>query len=171
MSTRSYIGYFDPIENSGKVVYCHSDGYPEWTGKKLNQHYTNSQKIIALVALGSLSILGDEIGRAVDWQRRYEDDAYYEETRGQTIAYNRDRGDKLEIYEFKATSFKDFQKKVAESLSGDIHIEFVYLTETYAGSNEPASWVVWDRLSDIPQYELIERQLEGFATALAAENN
>ena len=40
MSTRSYIA---KIDDNGRatVVYCHSDGYLDYVGKILANHYTN----------------------------------------------------------------------------------------------------------------------------------
>ena len=51
MGTRSNIAYKKP---SGEVVvmYCQYDGYPEYNGKILYNHYNHQQKAIALVDNG-----------------------------------------------------------------------------------------------------------------------
>ena len=51
MGTRSNIAYQKP---NGKVVvmYCHYDGYPEYNGKILYNHYNHQKKAIALVDNG-----------------------------------------------------------------------------------------------------------------------
>lgn len=60
MATRSRIG----IENQDGTVtsiYCHWDGHPDTAGATLLKHYTNESKIRALIALGDLSTLGDDL--------------------------------------------------------------------------------------------------------------
>jgi hypothetical protein len=83
MSTRSRIGI---VREDGTVVsvYCHSDGYPSGVGKTLLTHYTTREKIEALVALGDLSCLGEEIGEKHDFD---------EYDPRQCRAYHRDRND------------------------------------------------------------------------------
>ena len=51
MGTRSNIAYEKP---NGKitVMYCHYDGYPEYNGQILNDHYNNQSKAHALVDNG-----------------------------------------------------------------------------------------------------------------------
>jgi hypothetical protein len=61
MATRSLIGKLNS-DNTVTYVYCHWDGYPEHTGAILKHHYTTSEKIDELLALGDLSVLGKEIG-------------------------------------------------------------------------------------------------------------
>lgn len=75
MSTRSYISR---LNENGSVtgIYCHHDGYPDGVGKMLNEHYTNEDKIDALMSLGDLSALGPGINDG-------------------TIAYARDRNEDL----------------------------------------------------------------------------
>ena len=60
MGTRSNIAYQKP---SGKVVvmYCHYDGYPEYNGKILYNHYNHHKKAIALVDNGYQSGLKETI--------------------------------------------------------------------------------------------------------------
>ncbi len=60
MATRSRIGMEMP---NGEVrsIYCHWDGYPEGVGATLKEHYTNPEKVEALVALGDISVLGDQL--------------------------------------------------------------------------------------------------------------
>ena len=54
MGTRSNIAYQRP---NGKVVvtYCHWDGYPEYNGVMLNQHYDNQKKAEELANQGYVS--------------------------------------------------------------------------------------------------------------------
>jgi len=56
MGTRSNIAYQRP---NGQVVvtYCHWDGYPEYNGVMLSQHYNNQKKAEELANQGYLSSL------------------------------------------------------------------------------------------------------------------
>jgi hypothetical protein len=94
MSTRSVI--VRKTDNGYQGIYCHSDGYPEHTGRILTEHYTEPAKIAELMAGGFLSWLGPEIGEsnphnptgendmtqcsyyARDWQRPIEDNEAFE---------------------------------------------------------------------------------------------
>lgn len=86
MATRSTIAKLNP-DNTVTSVYCHFDGYPEGVGATLQKHYTDSAKIDQLLALGDLSVLGDEIGSQVDFDR------YMELGLTQCLFYGRDRAE------------------------------------------------------------------------------
>ncbi len=107
MSTRSRIGIEDQETGKVRSIYCHSDGYLEGVGKTLVEHYTTGKKVKALIALGDLSALGEEIGEKHDFDYRH---GFYEQYRGagydamyadpafmalhrQCLAYGRDRDD------------------------------------------------------------------------------
>lgn len=74
MGTRSTIS----IQNSDDTVtgvYCHWDGYLDWNGRILHDHYQTEDQVRALIALGNISSLGDP------------------DRPSETIAYARDRGE------------------------------------------------------------------------------
>ena len=76
MSTRSRIGIQwpdGPIES----IYCHFDGYPEGVGAQLAGCWNDEEKILALIALGNISVLGADLNS--------------------TEAYARDRGEELDM--------------------------------------------------------------------------
>lgn len=81
MSTNSRIGI---LNEDGSVIsiYCHWDGYPSHNGKILFESYNTPEKIYALMELGDLSSLGEEIGEKHDFNERPE---------GVCTAYGRDR--------------------------------------------------------------------------------
>lgn len=87
MSTHACIG---KRNHDGTItsIYCHSDGYPEHTGKILAEHYRDAAKLDALLALGDISVLYPEVdppdGATHNWQERYLN---------VTVAYGRDRGE------------------------------------------------------------------------------
>jgi hypothetical protein len=87
-------------------VYCHWDGYLENNGEILQTHYTDRAKVLALMMLGSISSLREEIGQAHSFDARYEDNDPREKW---TVAYGRDRGES----DTEAKVFKDFEDYVA----------------------------------------------------------
>jgi hypothetical protein len=84
MATRSTIGIIDNRTGVVTSIYCHWDGYPEHNGAMLVEHYSNPAKIQALMDLGALSSLGEEIGEVTDvsWIGSFR-----------CAAYGRDRGE------------------------------------------------------------------------------
>jgi hypothetical protein len=93
MATRSNIAM---KTKEGKIVsvYCHWDGYVANNGKILLENYTDIDKIEALVALGSISSLGEQIGEQQDFDDRSTQKDNW------TLFYTRDRGEELSIQEY-----------------------------------------------------------------------
>jgi hypothetical protein len=95
MGTRSGIGLVERDE-SGKVtrvrgIYCHWDGYLEHNGVILAGSYTTPEKINALLDLGDISVLRDEVGEKHDFNNCERDAP--QRVHGWTTAYGRDRGE------------------------------------------------------------------------------
>tara|TARA_B100001093_G_C26555991_1_gene896568 strand:+ start:79 stop:621 length:543 start_codon:yes stop_codon:yes gene_type:complete len=67
MSTRSRIGI---LNQNGTVesVYCHQDGYPEYTGFILENFYTNEKLVRNLLSKGDLS----NIATSYNWKQEKE---------------------------------------------------------------------------------------------------
>ena len=84
MATRSTIGIIDNRTGVVTSIYVHWDGYPEHNGEILVKHYSDPAKIWALMDLGALSSLGEEIGEKHD----FNDSGPIHCT-----AYGRDRGE------------------------------------------------------------------------------
>ena len=84
MATRSTIGIIDNKSGVVTSIYVHWDGYPEHNGEILVKHYSDPAKIWALMDLGALSSLGEEIGEKHD----FNDSGPIHCT-----AYGRDRGE------------------------------------------------------------------------------
>ena len=93
MATRSNIAYQTP-EGKIRSIYCHWDGYPEHNGEMLRRHYTTTEKVAALIELGSLSALRPEIGDTQDFDDRSTQKEDW------CLAYHRDRGEELSIQEY-----------------------------------------------------------------------
>jgi hypothetical protein len=123
MSTRSRIAI--ATTRGYQSIYCHSDGYPEYNGRILLEHYTDPDKVRALIALGDLSILEAEIGikhpfsmSGLSDEQRDEYDRLYSTM---CVAYGRDRGDSG----IDAQSHKTFAD-LAQT-ADDCHARWLYL--------------------------------------------
>lgn len=105
MSTRSFI-HVKRTDGNWARIYCHFDGYWEGVGQKLHDHYNSQELAEALVALGDISSLGEEIGEKHDFdygKRFYEkhngnykaqkSDPEYIRLEKMCHAYGRDRGE------------------------------------------------------------------------------
>lgn len=93
MATRSFIA--KKVKGGVIGVYCHYDGYPTGVGAILKEHYTNSDKVDQLIALGALSYIAPEIGEKHDFNSP---------TKGWTLAYHRDRGESFRSLNFKTVT-------------------------------------------------------------------
>lgn len=83
MGTRARIG----IENADGTItsiYTHWDGYPDHHWPILKECYNNPDKVKALMDLGDLSVLAEEIGETHNFDKAPE---------GVCNAYVRDRGE------------------------------------------------------------------------------
>jgi len=75
MSTRSRIGILQE-NGSVKSIYCHYDGYPEYTGKILANNYTSPAEVDALIERGDLRCVNPDSS----------DNEHYKDTRGEEYA-------------------------------------------------------------------------------------
>lgn len=91
MSTNSTIAYKCPETGTVSMIRVHWDGYLSGVGQTLFTHYTDLNKIKELIALGSLSSVHENIS-SEDLTHSYETP-----TKGVTVAYTRDRGDKQQL--------------------------------------------------------------------------
>lgn len=87
MATRSMIGMTLP-DGSIKVVYCHWDGYPSNNGVILRNHYNTVEKIEALMSLGDMSSLRENLGEKHDMNDLHDTTA---RDSGWCSFYGRDR--------------------------------------------------------------------------------
>lgn len=108
MSTRSRIGIFE--NNEVRSIYCHWDGYISHNGFILDRYYTTADEVKELIELGDLSVLGKRIGEKVDFDRMSMNSAYREKYDGQCVAYNRDRGEELNIWTSSIADMRNDQE-------------------------------------------------------------
>ena len=110
MATRSRIAM--ETENGKAIsIYCHNDGYVEHNGALLQKHYGDPEKVKALMELGDISSLKQEVEPTGPHSFR-------EPQPGVVIAYGRDRGEKDVDARYHGS--------VADFFNGDIE-EFGYL--------------------------------------------
>jgi hypothetical protein len=85
MATRSTIAMEQP---DGRVmqIYCHWDGYLDHNGRILQEHYRDRAKVLALMLLGDISSLREDIGEAHDFDGEINEKW--------CTAYGRDRGER-----------------------------------------------------------------------------
>jgi hypothetical protein len=102
MSTGSTIAIQNK-DNTVTGVYCHSDGYVSGVGRTLFENYTHEDSVRELIALGSLSILGTEIGSKHNFDNRV---GY-----NWCTAYGRDRGESDQ----EANTWDSYQQLIDES--------------------------------------------------------
>ena len=108
MGTRSRIGVMHG--DKVKSIYCHWDGYLEFNGRILQEHY-DSAKANHLVALGDLSSLRATIGEKHKFspfdQKELSNEEFEKQFGDMCTFYGRDRGEKG--VEFKvAQTFDEF---------------------------------------------------------------
>lgn len=149
MGTRSRIGIEMP-DHSVVSVYCHWDGYPEWTGKQLVEYYQNREDVQELIDGGSMSSLRtehlwvtaavrDENGKIVEDEKG---NWIYSPTRDPQPLYHTERGEELNV---DHTSFDEF-------VSGNSGEEYAYLYDL--NDNWKAFKIGWGPVErvEIPNY-------------------
>lgn len=100
MGTRSTIA-LEFADGTVQQVYCHWDGYLDYNGRILQEHYTDPFKLRDLIDLGDMSSLGASLGEKHAFDERHD---------AQTLAdtrctfYARDRNESG----CEARKFKDF---------------------------------------------------------------
>lgn len=83
MATRSFIAR--TLDSGFEGVYCHWDGYPNYNGILLYEHYSDEERLKELMSHGDISVLGTTIGE----KHAFEDSSF----RKDTTFYGRDRGE------------------------------------------------------------------------------
>jgi hypothetical protein len=133
MGTRSTIA-LEYADGTVEQVYCHWDGYLDYNGKILLDHYSNPFILRDLIDLGDISSLKPTIGTKHDFshfgtemnQEEYE--ALYG---NMTTFYGRDRGEDG----VSAKKFKDY----ADYIENHQYEEYEYILRSVGGE---AVWFV-----------------------------
>jgi hypothetical protein len=110
MATRSLIA---KKEKNGFIgIYCHWDGYPEHQLPILENSYNSSELVDQLIALGSISILGNKIGTKQNFETPEDEDS--------CLAYHRDKGE-----EFSQTIVTSAKELLAEA--EELWLDYLYV--------------------------------------------
>ena len=88
MSTRSYIA-MKTGENTYRAVYCHYDGYLEYNGRMLLEHYNTQERVEKLLDLGCISSLREKLEPDAGSHHCFDTP-----DKDVTVFYGRDRGEK-----------------------------------------------------------------------------
>ena len=145
MGTRSTIA-LEFADGTVEQVYCHWDGYLEYNGKMLLEHYSNPFILRDLIDLGDISSLKPTVGTKhafsqFDTEMKQEDyDALYGEM---TTFYGRDRGEGG----CESKKFVDFQDYLAHHQ----YEEYEYILRNVGGE---ATWFV--KWYDAPYVPLVQ---------------
>lgn len=91
MSTNAFIGIRE--NNSITYIYNHSDGYLEYLGRMLLEHYNSEEEAKALVELGDVSVVKEKLAPAEGTVHGFDYDKRQE---GVSVFYGRDRGEDWE---------------------------------------------------------------------------
>ena len=85
MSTRSYIA-MKTSEDTYRGVYCHYDGYLDYNGVMLLEHYNSKERVEELLSYGNISSLREKITPEKDSTHSFD-----KPDKDVTIFYGRDR--------------------------------------------------------------------------------
>ena len=140
MSTRAAIAKLNTNTNEAKLIYCHSDGYLEYTGKILNEHYNSENKVDELLSYGDLSIINENIGEKLDVP--FNDYTAFANKK-QCRFYMRDRGEKNK----EATNLSNTncaENALLEYSFENMDVDFVYAFDTRL-----QKWYVYDNINSM----------------------
>jgi len=133
MGTRSTIA-LEFADGTVEQVYCHWDGYLSHNGLILQEHYSDPFKLQELIEQGSISSLGNVIGKKHPFSSHTSaaDKVEYEAAReaGYTTFHARDRGESLTVEKFE---------NFAEYVENHQYEEFEYILRNVDGK---ATWFV-----------------------------
>ena len=107
MSTNAFIGIRE--NKSITYIYNHSDGYLEYLGRMLLEHYNSEEKAKALVELGDVSVVKEKLAPAEGTVHGFDYDKRQE---GVSVFYGRDRGEEWEYIKpvtIQGTAFDEHQ--------------------------------------------------------------
>jgi hypothetical protein len=130
MATRSNIAIVNQ-DKSISSIYCHWDGYPEYVGKMLLNHYNNVGIVTELLKLGNLSNLDKNVNPT-------ESHTFDKPQAGVCIAYGRERGEKSQ----EAIVFEDLGE--FEDSASNSWADYQYLYDngkwSYRNVNNTLGW-------------------------------
>ena len=153
MGTRSRIGVMHG--DNVKSIYCHWDGYLDFNGRILQEHY-DSAKANHLVALGDMSSLRANIGEKHKFspfdQQELNNEEFKKQFGDMCTFYGRDRGEKDTEWKV-ATTFDEFLEQC-----DNCGAEYYYIMRD-------GTWYCGDTYESTP----LSKKLTALADALQAQ--
>ena len=125
MATRATIAKLD--KNGVKAIYLHSDGYLEYAGRILDEHYQDESKVDELISHGDVSSLNENIGEKLP----FNDYMLFHEKK-QCRFYHRDRGE-----DKKEASTLGGENELVKFATEKCDAEYIYMFAY-------GSWYVYD---------------------------
>jgi hypothetical protein len=138
MSTHSNIAV-EHTDGSVSVVYCHSDGYIEYNGKMLVEHYNSKEKAEDLVSFGAISTLQQEIYPTGEH-------SFANRQEGVTVFYTRDRGEEIDIDQFDSVEEFVNRKSMREEFN------YIFTEGDDKNGNRVVGWFVFVNKSNHYSY-------------------
>ena len=155
MGTRSSIAM--KTEDGIRAIYCHWDGYIDHNGRILKEFYSTDEKVKALLDLGDLSSLRQEIGEQQDFDAKYKENPELPMFENWRLAYGRDRGET----DVEAQTFEDVKTWV--EAEAERWCEYFYLWDG-------RDWIVSNGKMDAdgyPEFDFLEVAILKEITATA----
>lgn len=137
MSTRSHIGFIKG--NQITYIYCHFDGYPEYNGRILQEHYTDKEKIQELINLGDISCLNKNLSPKEGEEHSFDG----KQAEGVVVAYHRDRGENWDWVKPSVVQIKNFNEIWGMDfiLGGGVEYSYLYnMNDEAFGKIQPGKW-------------------------------
>lgn len=139
MGTSSAIGIKRP-DGMIRAVHCHWDGYPRHVGRILHEFYSDREKAMRLLRLGSLSSLGASLAPPLWASHSFEHPA-----RNVTVAFHRERGEDLRP-PIPFTDVEDYRVNAKSRFMAD----YVYLLDN-------GVWLVAERHEWVPVADILRK--------------
>ena len=117
MGTKSHIA-IERENGAVESIRCQYDGYPAYNGALLLQHYNTPDRVNALIGLGNITYLAEELEPTGVH-------SFEEPQEGVTLAYGRDRG----AENTSATQYNSAQEysHIIRNAAGTERVQYAYL--------------------------------------------
>lgn len=133
MGTKSHIA-IERENGAVESIRCQYDGYPAYNGALLLQHYNTPDRVNALIGLGNIIYLAEELEPTGVH-------SFEEPQEGVTLAYGRDRG----AENTSATRYNSAQEysHIIRNAAGTERVQYAYLYREQEGAPKSAFFRPW----------------------------
>ena len=133
MGTKSHIA-IERENGAVESIRCQYDGYPAYNGALLLQHYNTPDRVNALIGLGNITYLAEELEPTGVH-------SFEEPQEGVTLAYGRDRG----AENTSATRYNSAQEysHIIRNAAGTERVQYAYLYREQEGAPKSTFFRSW----------------------------